>query len=102
MGGATEQNQKKFTRVRPTQATHVWNDDGELGVEGVVHLSDGSFVTPEGVVVLAVFGVRVADRGEDFVPGGGVGVRLRHTVWRLPTMTPHQTSPQKVNTAAVQ
>lgn len=102
MGGATEQNQKKFTGVRPTQATHVWNDDGELGVEGVVHLSDGSFVTPEGVVVLAVFGIRVADRGEDFVPGGGVGVRLRHTVWRLPTMTPHQTSPQKVNTAAVQ
>lgn len=83
-----------------TQATHVWNDDGELRVEGVIHLADGSFVTPEGVVVLAVLGVRVADRGEDFIPGGGVGVRLRHTVRWLPTMT--QKNIQKVNTVAFQ
>lgn len=37
--------------------THIRNDDSELWVECVVHLADGSFVTPEGVVVLTVFGV---------------------------------------------
>lgn len=52
----------------------------------MVHLPNGSFVTPEGVVILAVFGVRVTDCGEDFIPGGGVGIRLRHTVWWLPAM----------------
>lgn len=64
--------------------THIWDDDGQLWVECVVHFADGSFVTPEGIVVLTVLGVRVADRGEHLVPGGGVGVRLRNAVWRLP------------------
>lgn len=87
MGGANEDNREKVTLVYPTQATHVWNDDGEFGVQRVVHLPNCSFVTPEGVVILAVFGVRVTDGGEDFIPGGGVGIRLRHTVWRLPAIS---------------
>lgn len=37
--------------------THIWNNDSKLWVEGVVHLADGSFVTPEGVVVLTVLGI---------------------------------------------
>lgn len=53
----------------------------------MVNLPNGSLVTPEGVVVLAVFGVRVADCGKDFIPGRGVGVRLWHTVWWLPANT---------------
>lgn len=64
--------------------THIRDDDGELWVECVVHLANGSFVTPEGVVVLAVLGVGVTDRGEHLVPGRGVGVRLWHAVRRLP------------------
>ena len=67
--------------------THVGDDDGQLRVESVVHLADGSLVTPEGVVVLTVLGVRVTDRGERLVPGRGVGVRLRHAVGRLPVKT---------------
>lgn len=65
--------------------THIRNDDRKLWVESVVHLADGSFVTPEGVVVLTVLGIRVADCGEHLVPRCGVGVRLWHAVWRLPT-----------------
>lgn len=64
-------------------AVVVWHDDGQLGVEGVVHLPDGSFVTPERVVVLRVLGVRVTGRGEDLVPRRGVGVGLWDTVGRL-------------------
>lgn len=63
---------------------HIWNNDGEFGVECVVHLADGSFVTPEGVVVLAVLGVRVSHCGEQLVPRRGVGVRLWYAVRRLP------------------
>lgn len=65
-------------------ATHVGDDDGKFRVEGVVDLADGAFVTPEGVVILAVPGVRVADRGEQLVPGCGVGVGLRDAVGGLP------------------
>lgn len=65
-------------------ATYIWNDHGEFGVQCVVHLADGSFVTPEGVVVLTVLGVRVSDCGEHLVPRRGIGVRLRHAVRRLP------------------
>lgn len=65
-------------------ATHVWDDDGEFRVEGVVDFADGAFVTPEGVVVLAVLGIRVTDRGEQLVPGCGVGVGLRDAVGGLP------------------
>ena len=64
--------------------THVRHDDGELWVERVVQLPHGSLVAPEGVVVLAVLSVRVADRSEHFVPGGGVSERLRDAVRRLP------------------
>lgn len=64
--------------------THIWDDDGQLWVECVVHFADGSFVTPEGIIVLTVLGVWVADRSEHLVPGGGVGVRLRNAVWWLP------------------
>lgn len=64
-------------------AVIVRHDDGELWVERVVQLPHGSLVAPEGVVVLAVLGVRVADRSEHFVPGGGVGERLRDAVRRL-------------------
>lgn len=64
--------------------THIWNNDSKLWVECVVHFADGSFVTPEGVVVLTVLGIRVADCGEHLVPRRGVGVRLWHAVWRLP------------------
>lgn len=64
--------------------THIRDDDGKLWVECVVHFADGSLVTPEGVVVLTVLGVWVADCGEHLVPGCGVGVRLRHAVRRLP------------------
>lgn len=39
------------------EATHVGDDDGEFRVEGVVDFADGAFVTPEGVVVLAVLGI---------------------------------------------
>lgn len=69
--------------------THIRNDDGKLWVECVVHLADGSFVTPERVVVLTVFGIRVTGRGEHLVPGRGVGVRLRDAVWRLPANPKH-------------
>lgn len=65
--------------------THIRNDDSKLWVECVVHLANGSFVTPEGVVVLTVLGIRVADCGEHLVPRCGIGVCLRHAVWRLPT-----------------
>lgn len=64
--------------------THVWNDDCELGVECVVHFADGSFITPEWVVVLRILGVRISRSGEYFIPGCGIGVRLRNAVWRLP------------------
>lgn len=37
--------------------TYIRNDDGELWVECMVDLADGSFVTPEGVVVLTVLGI---------------------------------------------
>lgn len=65
-------------------ATHVRDDDGEFGVEGVVDFAHGAFVTPEGVVVLTVLGVRVPDGGEQLVPGCGVGVGLRDAVGGLP------------------
>ena len=65
--------------------THVRNNDGKLWVECMVHLADCAFVTPEGVVVLTVLGIRVTDCGEHLVPRRGVGVRLRHAVGRLPT-----------------
>lgn len=64
--------------------THIWNDDGEFGVQSVVHLPNGTFVTPKRIVVLGVFGVRVACRGEDLVPGCCVAVRLWNAVRRLP------------------
>ena len=64
--------------------THVRDDHGELGVQGVVQLADGTLVAPEGVVVLAVLCVRVAGCGEQLVPGRGVGEGLRHAVGRLP------------------
>lgn len=63
----------------------------------MVHLADGSFVTPERVVVLTVFGIRVADCGEHLVPGGGVGVRLWHTVWWLPTTQKKKKKREMVN-----
>lgn len=50
----------------------------------MIHFADCSFVTPEGVVVLTVLGVRVTDRGEHLVPGRRVGVRLWDAVRRLP------------------
>lgn len=64
--------------------THFWNDDGEFGVQGVVHLADGTFVTPERVVILRVFGVGISCCGEDLVPGCGVAVGLRNAVRGLP------------------
>lgn len=64
--------------------THIWNNHGKFWVECVVHFANGSFVTPEGVVVLTVLGIWVADRGEHLVPRCGVGVRLWHAVWWLP------------------
>lgn len=78
---------QKRKLVSPTEATHIWDDDGEFGVQRVVHLPNGSFITPEGVVILAVFGVRVTDCGEDFIPRGGVRVRLWHTVRWLPAIS---------------
>lgn len=77
--------------------THVRHDDGEFGVEGVVDFADGAFVTPEGVVILTVLGVRVPDGGEQLVPGCGVGVGLRDAVGGLPasqkqTLLTHLTS----------
>lgn len=64
--------------------THIWNNHGKFWVECVVHFANGSFVTPEGVVVLTVLGIWVADRGEHLVPRCGIGVRLWHAVWWLP------------------
>lgn len=61
----------------------IWNNDGEFGVECMIHFADRSFVTPEGVVLLTVLCVRVADGGEHLVPRRRVGVRLRHAVRRL-------------------
>lgn len=65
-------------------ATHFWYDDCEFRVQGVVHLPNGTFVTPERVVVLCVLGVRVPGCGEDLVPGRRVAVRLWDTVRWLP------------------
>lgn len=73
-----------FSIIQKKAVTHIWNDDSELRVECMVHLANCSFITPEGVVVLAVLGVRVSDRREQLVPRRGVGVRLRHAVRRLP------------------
>ena len=64
--------------------TYIGDDDGELGVERMVQLADGALVAPEGVVVLAVLCVRVARRGEQLVPGRGVGEGLWHAVGWLP------------------
>lgn len=55
----------------------------------MVDFADGAFVTPEGVVILAVPGVRVPDGGEQLVPGGGVGVGLRDAVRGLPADHKH-------------
>lgn len=61
----------------------IRNDDRKLWVECMVHLADGSFITPEGIVVLAVLSIRVADCGEHLVPRSGIGVCLWHAVWWL-------------------
>ena len=66
--------------------THIRDNDGELGVQCMIDLSDGSFVTPERVVILCVFGVRVPRCREELVPRCGIGVRLWDTVGRLPAM----------------
>lgn len=47
----------KQKKKKKEAVTHIWNDDRQLWVECVVHLADGSFVTPEGVVVLTVLGI---------------------------------------------
>lgn len=65
--------------------TYIRNDDSELWVKCMVHFADCSFVTPEGVVVLTVLGIRITDCGEHLVPRRGIGVGLWHTVWWLPT-----------------
>lgn len=53
----------------------------------MVDFADGAFVAPEGVVILTVLGVRVPHRGEQLVPGRGVGVGLRDAVGGLPATT---------------
>lgn len=72
-------------KKRKEAMTHIRNDDRKLWVECMVHLADGSFITPEGIVVLAVLSIRVADCGEHLVPRSGIGVCLWHAVWWLPT-----------------
>lgn len=50
----------------------------------MVDFADGALVTPEGVVILTVLGIGIPDRGEQLVPGCGVGVGLRDAVGGLP------------------
>lgn len=64
--------------------THFWDDDCEFRVQSVVHLPNGTFVTPERVVVLRVFRFGVSRCGEDLVPGRCIAVRLWNTVRWLP------------------
>lgn len=64
--------------------THIWNDDSELGIQCVIHLPNGTFVTPEWVVLLCVLCVRVSCCGENLVPGCGIAVGLWDTVRWLP------------------
>lgn len=54
--------------------THIRDDDSKLWVECMVQFADCSFVTPEGVVVLTVLGIRVTSCGEHLVPRCGIGV----------------------------
>lgn len=49
----------------------------------MVDFANGSLVTPEGVVILGVFCVRVPGRGEDLVPQSGIAVGFRNTMWWL-------------------
>lgn len=49
----------------------------------MVDFPNCSFVTPEGVVILGVFRVRVPRRGEDLVPQSSIAVGFRNTVWWL-------------------
>lgn len=58
----------------------IWNGDSELGIQCMIYLPNGTFVTPEWVVVLRVLRVWVSCCGEDLVPGRGITVGLWDTV----------------------
>lgn len=49
----------------------------------MVDFANCSLVTPEGVVILGIFCVRVPGRGEDLVPQSGIAVGFRNTMWWL-------------------
>lgn len=62
------------------RAIVIWNDDSELGIQCVIHLPNGTFVTPERVVLLCVLSFWISCCSENLVPGCGIAVGLRDTV----------------------